>query len=108
MSKMTKEEVITALESQLSTKKGSQVTIEQKGSWYKVDGGKSVRFSELEAMLAESATTDAKAATKAPAAKAPTKVSVKKVAKPATNGGKTPKELWREKLNSKDQLPRGF
>lgn len=44
-----------------------------------------------------------KSAAKQPAAKKP-------AAKAAANksGGKTPKELWREKLAGKGQLPRGF
>ncbi|WP_064792063.1 hypothetical protein [Shewanella woodyi] len=116
MSKLTKEEVISALESALATKQGSAVTIEQKGSWYKIDGGKSLRFSELEAMLAElSGDTPAPKAVEkkaAPAAKpkaAAKKAPVAKRAAPASNkGGKTPKELWREKLAGKGQLPRGF
>ncbi|MGS0675533.1 hypothetical protein [Shewanella sp. 125m-1] len=114
MSKLTKEEVISSLETALTQRDGQAVKIEQKGSWYKIDGGKSLRFSELEAMLAEvggnSAPVAAKVETKTVAAK-PTakKATVKKAAKPAAkNGGKTPKELWREKLAGKGQLPRGF
>ncbi|WP_394202072.1 hypothetical protein [Shewanella waksmanii] len=109
MSKLTKEEVISALESALSKQEGKTVAIEQKGSWYKIDGGKSLRFSELETMLAElggeAPVEQAKAEpAKAPAAKKPA------AKKPAANksGGKTPKELWREKLAGKGQLPRGF
>lgn len=118
MSKLTKEEVISALESALASQQGSAVTIEQKGSWYKIDGGKSLRFSELETMLTElnggevsNAVSEAKPAAKAakpktaakktPVKKAPTKTST-------STGGKTPKELWREKLAGKGQLPRGF
>ncbi|MGS0689073.1 hypothetical protein [Shewanella sp. 30m-9] len=119
MSKLTKEEVISSLETALTQRDGQAVKIEQKGSWYKIDGGKSLRFSELEAMLAEvggnSAPVAAKVETKTvaakPAAKKATvkKATVKKAAKPAAkNGGKTPKELWREKLAGKGQLPRGF
>jgi hypothetical protein len=120
MSKLTKEEVISTLESALATKQGKAVTIEQKGSWYKIDGGKSLRFSELESMLTElsgemsvpTATPDKKIAPIAKTAKL--KVVTKKA--PAmhkavvasTNDGKTPKELWREKLAGKGQLPRGF
>ncbi len=120
MSNLTKEEVISALESALTKAQGTTVTIEQKGSWYKIDGGKSLRFSDLEAMLAEQsdaapAEKKAPVAKKSPAAKKePTKTAPKKTApkaKPATkstSGGMTPKELWRAKLAGKGQLPRGF
>ncbi len=127
MSNLTKEEVISALEAALTKAQGKTVTIEQKGSWYKIDGGKSLRFGDLEAMLAEhsdAAPAEKKApvakkesaAKKAPAAKKePAKAAPKKAApaksKPAaksTSGGMTPKELWRAKLAGKGQLPRGF
>lgn len=118
MSKLTKEEVISALESALATEQESAVTIEQKGSWYKIDGGTSLRFSELESMLTElsgetpavKATAEKKAAPVAKAAKPKTvtKPATKKAAPANTHGGKTPKELWREKLAGKGQLPRGF
>ncbi|WP_299794292.1 hypothetical protein [uncultured Shewanella sp.] len=119
MSKLTKEEVISALESALAEKQGSAVTIEQKGSWYKIDGGKSLRFSELEKMLAElngdvapqaEAETKAKpvAKTTKPKAVAKKAPATKKTSSANAKGGKTPKELWREKLAGKGQLPRGF
>ena len=118
MSKLTKEEVISTLESALATKQGSPVTIEQKGSWYKIDGGKSLRFSELESMLTElsgetpavKTTAEKKIApvAKTAKAKAATKPAAKKAAPANAHGGKTPKELWREKLAGKGQLPRGF
>ncbi|MDF0535267.1 hypothetical protein PY479_13400 [Shewanella sp. A32] len=104
MTTLTKENVISQLETLLSAKDGKQVTVEQSGSWYKIDGGKSVRFSELEQMLAECVVV--------PAVKPPAKTAAKpaKKVKPASNGGKTPKEIWREKLsaNPGNQLPRGF
>ncbi|WOT03803.1 hypothetical protein [Shewanella youngdeokensis] len=113
MSKLTKEQVISTLEAALAKQEGQTVKIEQKGSWYKIDGGKSLRFSDLEAMLAEIGGDTASVAVKAEkkvtakpsAKKAPAKQASKPVAK---NGGKTPKELWREKLAGKGQLPRGF
>ena len=113
MSKLTKEEVISALESALADKQGNAVTIEQKGSWYKIDGGKSLRFSELESMLAEmNGETSPQAATETkakPVAKTTKpKTAAKKAKSGNASGGKTPKELWREKLAGKGQLPRGF
>ncbi|QQX82152.1 hypothetical protein JK628_10265 [Shewanella sp. KX20019] len=113
MSKLTKEEVISTLEAKLAKQEGQAVKIEQKGSWYKIDGGKSLRFSDLEAMLAESgsesAPVEAKAEKKAAVKPAAKKAAPKKATKVAAkNGGKTPKELWRDKLAGKGQLPRGF
>ncbi|WP_299006676.1 hypothetical protein [uncultured Shewanella sp.] len=115
MSKLTKEEVISQLEGFLSSQQGQKVTIEQKGSWYKIDGGKSIRFSELESMLAEfnaENTTD-KAENSAPIvdkAQTAPKAKTIKVAKTQTTkaAGQTPKELWRQKLAGQGQLPRGF
>ncbi|GGY90509.1 hypothetical protein GCM10007169_04570 [Shewanella fodinae] len=104
MTTLTKEEVISQLEAQLSAKEGKKVTIEQSGSWYKIDGGKSLRFSELELML----TPDTKKSASSP--KTPAKSVTKQVTTATSNGGKTPKEIWREKLaaNPSNQLPRGF
>lgn len=116
MSKLTKEEVISALESALSKVNGQTVSIEQKGSWYKIDGGKSLRFSELEAMLAEQgnsveAPKPAVKAKKTPATAkktAATKAAKEVQADKTSSSGMTPKELWRVKLAGKGQLPRGF
>ncbi len=117
MSKPTKEEVISALESALTDKQDSAVIIEQKGSWYKIDGGKSLRFSELESMLAEmngkaapTAATEAKLVAKTTQSMAAAKKSpaTKKADSGNAGSGKTPKALWREKLAGKGQLPRGF
>ncbi|BCV49793.1 MAG: hypothetical protein SwBeaBPW_25210 [Shewanella algae] len=117
MAKLTKEEVISTLQQALSEQQGKAVTIEQNGSWYKIDGGKSLRFAELEQMLADS-TKPAKAEAKQekpktakPAAKPASKAKPKQVApaKAGSQGGKTPKELWREKLAAGNhKLPRGF
>jgi hypothetical protein len=50
MTTLTKEEVISQLQTALENQSGKPVSIEQAGSWYKIDGAKSVRFSELDAM----------------------------------------------------------
>lgn len=115
MTKLTKEDVISQLEAALSKREGKAISIAQSGSWYKIDGGKSVRFAELENMLAELGAPEAAAtpaaptanATKAPAAKA--KAAPKAVAS-NTGAGKSPKQLWREKLAQQagNKLPRGF
>ncbi|MBO2649981.1 hypothetical protein [Shewanella algae] len=113
MAKLTKEEVISTLQQALSEQQGKAVTIEQNGSWYKIDGGKSLRFAELEQMLADSAKpVKAEAKQEKPkAAKPAAKAKPKQVApaKAGSQGGKTPKELWREKLAAGNhKLPRGF
>jgi hypothetical protein len=123
MTNMTKEEVIGALEVALLQKEGRAIKIEQKGSWYKIEDGKSLRFSELEAMLASLSTaviSTAKSPVTQKKVEADKTVTEAKTIKPAqaapavkqgNNGGKTPKQLWREKLTSqkgKYTLPRGF
>ncbi|NKF51515.1 hypothetical protein G3R49_13205 [Shewanella sp. WXL01] len=122
MTALSKEEVISALSAALEKQSGKAVSIEQSGSWYKIDGGKSVRFSELEKMLAEfdggeapvqAEETKAEPVKKEVKAKPAKKAAAKsEKKKPATsaNGGLTPKQLWRQKLANagKNTLPRGF
>ena len=118
MPKLSKDETIAALTAAIKQHEGRDVSIEQKGSWYKIDDGKSLRFSELEAML-ESFGSDApeskeevKAAAK-PKAKAETKKPAKTAKKKAASksGGMLPKECWLNRLASMGgtyTLPRGF
>ncbi|MCH1924920.1 hypothetical protein L9G74_09305 [Shewanella sp. C32] len=116
MTKLTKEDVISQLEAALSKREGKAISIEQSGSWYKIDGEKSVRFAELEQMLAELDAPEATApqsATKAKPAKAPVAKAQTAAPTAAAKGnaqGKTPKQLWREKLAQQagNTLPRGF
>ena len=125
MTTLSKEDVISSLQAALEKQTGTAVNIEQSGSWYKIDGGKSVRFSELESMLAEldnGAQSKAKPATK-PAAKKASVTKAKTAAAKKTpsasakstqsskGSGLSPKELWRAKLENtkgKNTLPRGF
>lgn len=125
MTTLSKEDVISSLQAALEKQSGTAVNIEQSGSWYKIDDGKSVRFSELESMLAEmdsgsqsvtKATTKSAAkkatATKAkPAATKKTASTSVKSAQAGEGSGLSPKELWRaklEKAKGKNTLPRGF
>ncbi|WP_426417110.1 hypothetical protein [Aestuariirhabdus sp. LZHN29] len=118
MSKLDKEQVLADFVAAYEGAHGKAPQVDQKGSWYSVDGGKSVRLSDLADMTAElsggaaPAKTDA-APKKAPAAK---KATAPKAAKPkakakaktaTTGGGLTPKELWKQKLANRDTLPRG-
>ncbi|AZG73044.1 hypothetical protein [Shewanella livingstonensis] len=122
MTTLTKEEVISQLQTALEKQSGKAVSIEQSGSWYKIDGAKSVRFSELESMHAELTTASssksvATSSTKA-VAKPIEKLAIKSVAKKtldkkatSTSGGLTPKQFWRlklEKASGPQTLPRGF
>ena len=105
MPKLSKEETIAALTAAIKQHEGREVSIEQKGSWYKIDDGKSLRFSDLEAML-ESFGSDS----------AESKEEVKAEAKPkakaeSKSGGMLPKEYWLHYLTSIGgtvTLPRGF
>ncbi|WP_445945118.1 hypothetical protein [Shewanella sp.] len=133
MSNLTKEEVIAQLQLALEKQSSEKIEIVQKGSWYKINEGKSLRFSDLEQMLAEvnsgaavtptamkapakktvpAAKTAASKAVKKPAPKASTNkpLATANASKNAQNKGLTPKQLWREKLaNIAGQtLPRGF
>ncbi|MGX9459648.1 hypothetical protein ACWXWU_00200 [Shewanella sp. A14] len=116
MTTLTKEEVISQLQKALEQQSGSSVAIEQSGSWYKIDGAKSVRFSELESMHAELLASSEKSAPAAvkPSAAIAAKPALKKQSKlkeHPTSGGLTPKQLWRQKLENttgKQTLPRGF
>ncbi|MGB0894503.1 MAG: hypothetical protein ACPGUD_08860 [Parashewanella sp.] len=117
MPKLTKEETISALEAAILKHEGNKVSIEQKGSWYKIDGGKSLRFSELEAMLESFGSESSAKATTATAKKAEPKQKAQPKAKAVAEknenkaSGKLPKELWLERLISIGgtfTLPRGY
>ncbi|GGP50923.1 hypothetical protein GCM10009347_17500 [Shewanella algicola] len=117
MTTLTKEEVISQLQMALEKQSGKAVSIEQAGSWYKIDGGKSVRFSELETMHGELCAASPASEIKASSAKAAVKTEVKPAkTQPskkatATSCGLTPKQLWRQKLENaagSQTLPRGF
>ncbi|WP_133407111.1 hypothetical protein [Parashewanella tropica] len=114
MATLSKEETISALTAAIKKHEGRDVTIEQKGSWYKIDGGKSMRFSELETMLASfgsesSPVVEVKKETAKPKAEKKAKPSTKKSAD--NTEGKLPKEYWLDYLFSLGgtvTLPRGF
>ena len=108
MSKLTKEDVILKLTSALSVKEGRKVHIEQKGGWFKIDGGKSLRFSQLESLL-ENETKASKSVTTEPVEKISKKMAAPIVTITVNPKGKKPKDLWREKLLAdSNKLPRGF
>ncbi|MBV7314587.1 hypothetical protein [Shewanella sp. NIFS-20-20] len=103
MSTLTKEEVISALQAKLEQQQQATVTIEQKGSWYKINGGKSIRFSEIEQMLMSCNDGEP-----APAQKKPQLVTDNTPV--SQSHGLTPKALWRQHLANqghKNKRPRG-
>ncbi|WP_298440000.1 hypothetical protein [uncultured Ferrimonas sp.] len=111
MSKLNKEEVIAQFTAAYLAKHGKEPTIEQKGSWFKVDDGKSVRLAGLAEMAAELAGAAPTAAAEKVAVKKEAKA--KPAAKKATvkasgNGGLTPKQLWAQKIGNGGKLPRGL
>lgn len=105
MTALTKEEVIAQLQLALEKQSSETVNIVQKGSWYKINDGKSLRFSELEQMLTQASS----GAVIAPVAtKATKQASVKASTSSQKGTGMTPKELWRAKIAKVGgQAPRG-
>jgi hypothetical protein len=83
MSKLDKDQVIAAFTEAYTAANGKAPTIEAKGGWYSVDGGKNIRLANLNAMIAELDTsTPAKEATAAPAKEATAAVEKPKNSKP--------------------------
>ncbi|RRJ85331.1 hypothetical protein [Aestuariirhabdus litorea] len=109
MSKLDKEQVLAEFTAAYTKANGKAPEIDQKGSWYSVDGGKSVRLADLAEMTTELSGAPAKAEPAPKKAAAPKKAPAAKAkAKPATTGGGlTPKQLWKQKLSGRDTLPRG-
>ena len=117
MATLDKEKVLAAFSAAYEAKHGKAPEVEQKGSWYAIDGGKSVRLADLDAMTQE-LTGDApaakpaakKAAPKAAAKTAPAKKpAAAKVS--AGNGGLSPAAFWEDQLEQRDhhcRRPRGF
>ncbi|QIZ76522.1 hypothetical protein [Ferrimonas lipolytica] len=105
MSKLIKEEVIAQFTAAYLAQHGKKPTIEQKGSWFKVDDGKSVRLGDLAQMATELASAQAPevvVAAPKPKATKPAKV------KSSNNGGLTPAQLWAQKVGTGGKLPRGL
>ncbi|EKE70933.1 hypothetical protein [Gallaecimonas xiamenensis] len=119
MATLDKDQVLADFTAAYHAKNGKNPEIEQKGSWYAIDGGKSVRLADIADMTAELTggaaapkaepkKAPAKAAPKA-AAKAPAKASKPKVT--ASNGGLLPKAYWEDLLEQRNhhcRRPRGF
>ncbi|MFI3247440.1 MAG: hypothetical protein R3Y10_13370 [Ferrimonas sp.] len=99
MSKPNKEQVLNQFIAAYQAKYGNAPQIEQKGSWFKVDGAKSLRLAELAGLTA---TLSNEAAPLSSTGEAQNEISS------ASQTLLTPKQYWAQKLASGSQLPRGF
>ncbi|WKE66940.1 hypothetical protein PVT67_06810 [Gallaecimonas kandeliae] len=127
MATLDKDQVLADFIAAYNAKNGKEPQIEQKGSWYAIDGGKSVRLADIVDMTAElkGGAGEAKAtpAKKAAAPKAEPKAAPKKAAAPkaapakkavtqvSAGSGLLPKAFWEDVLEGRDhhcRRPRGF
>ncbi|GAA0857467.1 hypothetical protein [Aliiglaciecola litoralis] len=116
MSTLDKDQVIENFTQAYKAAHGKKPTIEAKGGWYSVDGGKNVRLAALEEMTTELGSSSApakksapkkaeakadkpapKKADKKPAAKKPAKAK-----KPANSNGFSVKAFWNEKIEARN------
>ena len=77
MSKLDKDQVIAAYTEAFAAANGKAPTIEAKGGWYSVDGGKNIRLADLNALIAE-LSSSSPVKEPEPVAEKPKKVTVKK------------------------------
>mgnify|MGYP005988698559 CR=1 FL=1 len=101
MSKLDKDQVIEQFTQAYTSANGKAPTIEAKGGWYSVDGGKNVRLATLAEMTSELSDTKSTApkVEKAPVKKpATTKKSAKKSPKAAKTSGFSVKDWWQENV----------
>jgi hypothetical protein len=102
MSKLDKDSVIEKFTKAYEAANGKAPTIEAKGGWYSVDGGKNVRLAQLDEMAGELGGKSAKTPAKAKAAskeKAP--AAEKKAAKPAKKEAAPKKPAAKKPAKSK-------
>lgn len=102
MSKLDKDQVIEQFTQAYTSANGKAPTIEAKGGWYSVDGGKNVRLAALVEMAAElsSSASQNAPAEKAPAKKkaATAKTATPKTTKSAKTAGFSVKDWWQENV----------
>lgn len=123
MSKLDKDQVISDLTQAYEAKHGKQPSIEAKGGWYSVDGGKNVRLAALQEMTedlqsgaksktAEKPAAKSKAAPSKKAKAAPAKAKKatgKTKGSPPKTAGFSVKDFWAEQIlekNAGSKLPR--
>jgi hypothetical protein len=122
MSKLDKEEVVSNFTEAYKSANGKEPSIEAKGGWYSVDGGKNIRLAQLNEMIGELSTeksaepvAEEKKEAK-PAVKTESKPATPKAAaKPATKKAKQKKSdfsvkaFWAAKITEQDknnEIPR--
>lgn len=97
MSKLDKEQVIEQFTKAYTSANGKAPTIEAKGGWYSIDGGKNIRLAALVELTNE--LTGSSAAAPAPVKKAPTKkVAPAKAKKSTKTSGFSVKDWWQENV----------
>ena len=108
MSKLDKDEVISKFTEAYKSANGKEPSIEAKGGWYSVDGGKNIRLAQLSEMIDElSSEKSAEPVKPAPKQKAKAKPAAKK-SKPKKSDFSV-KAFWTAQLAEKDannQAPR--
>lgn len=115
MSKLDKDQVIADFSAAYETANGKAPTIEAKGGWYSVDGGKNIRLAALVDLTAELSGSPAKekevAAEKKKEVAKPKKDAVKKSVqkkpaaaktKPKSNSGFSVKAFWTEQVENRN------
>lgn len=102
MSKLDKDTVIDNFTQAFTKAHGKAPTIESKGGWYSVDGGKNLRLAQLEEMTAELANSkpESAPAKKATSTKAPEKKAPKKAAKKPSNKGFSVKDFYTQQIQA--------
>ena len=119
MSKLDKDQVLSAFTEAYKSVNGKEPQIEVKSGWYSIDGGKNVRLAAIEEMTA--ALTGGEVAAP-PAAESKPKKANKKKAQPTTvktvgytvvqqGDGLNPANFWLDylsKLGSDSRTPHGF
>ena len=109
MASLQKEQVIEKFTLAYSKANGKAPSIEAKGGWYSVDGGKNVRLAQLEEMANEFGIPATPAAAESKPKSTP-KPKAKKAAKSkAGKGDFSVKSFWNEQIKSQNSgsiLPR--
>lgn len=108
MSNLDKEQILEKFSAAYQKANGKAPSIEAKGGWYSVDGGKNVRLAQLDELAEElGATGTSQKAPTAPAPKVEKKTGSKKPSK--TKSSFDVKAFWADKIKATSEantLPR--
>ena len=94
MANLDKDEVLAAFADAYKKANGKAPSIESKSGWYSVDGGKNMRLSQLQDMIATLNSYSSKGTSKKV-----DKAAAKPAKKKAAKSGFSVKQFWAEKLN---------